>query len=111
MTFDEVRDVLLAFPGVSEGPCYGTPGFRVRRRFLARLHQKEPALVLRMDMETRDFVTRARPEIYFFTDHYRDYPAVLIRFAEITPAELREHVEDAWRPFASKRQIEAFEEG
>ena len=101
--------MLLSFPGVTEGPCYGTPGFRVRRRFLARLHQKEPALVLVMDMETRDFLTRARPDVYYFTDHYRDYPAVLIRLAEVGPEELREHVEDAWRRYASRRQVQELE--
>ena len=30
MTFAAARKLLLAIPGVDEGPCYGTPGFRVR---------------------------------------------------------------------------------
>ena len=34
-----VRRIALAFPGVEEGPCYGTPGFRVRGKFLARMKE------------------------------------------------------------------------
>jgi len=34
-----VRRIAVAFPGVEEGPCYGTPGFRVRGKFLARMKE------------------------------------------------------------------------
>ena len=37
--FRAARRLLLALPGVEEGPCYGTPGFRVRGKFLARLRE------------------------------------------------------------------------
>jgi hypothetical protein len=39
VTLETVRRLALAFPGVEEGLSYGTPGFRVRGRFLARLPQ------------------------------------------------------------------------
>lgn len=54
LTFEDLRDVALEFPGVEVGTSYGTPALRVRRRFIARMHQREPALVLRMDFETRE---------------------------------------------------------
>jgi len=34
VTLQTVRRIALAFPGVEEGPSYGTPGFRVRGKFL-----------------------------------------------------------------------------
>ena len=34
-----VRRFALALPGVEEGHSYGTPGFRVRGKFLARLRE------------------------------------------------------------------------
>ena len=37
VTLATVRRLALAFPGVEEGLSYGTPGFRVRGKFLARL--------------------------------------------------------------------------
>ncbi|TMG78215.1 MAG: MmcQ/YjbR family DNA-binding protein, partial [Betaproteobacteria bacterium] len=37
VTVAGARRLLLSFSGMEEGPCYGTAGFRVRGKFLARL--------------------------------------------------------------------------
>jgi len=38
MTYEEARSLVLSFPGVEEGKSYGTPGFRVKKKFFtARL--------------------------------------------------------------------------
>lgn len=46
MNVRTVRRLALALPGVEEGPCYGTPGFRVKGRFLARLWEDGETLVV-----------------------------------------------------------------
>jgi hypothetical protein len=60
-------------------------------------------------LDSRDFFTRANPDVYYFIEHYRNYPFVLIRFALADREALREHMEDAWRTLASKRQIAEYE--
>ncbi len=40
MTFETVREVALALPEIEEGTSYGTPAFKVRRRFLCRLREE-----------------------------------------------------------------------
>ncbi len=40
-TVETVRHLALALPGVEEGTSYGTPAFRGRGRFLARLHDDQ----------------------------------------------------------------------
>jgi hypothetical protein len=109
MTFDEIRRLALQFPGMQEGTSYGTPAFRIGGRFLGRLHDSEPAFVLRMDLDTRDFVTKSRPDVFYVTDHYRDYPAVLVRYEAIDADDLHEYIEDAWRPHASRNQLASYE--
>lgn len=99
----------LALPGVEEAPCYGTPGFRVRSRVLARFHQDGESLVLKMDRDTRDFVLRHRADVFYLTDHYRNYPYVLVRLAAASPAEVREHLEQAWRQAAPKKLVAEWE--
>jgi hypothetical protein len=47
VTVDTVRQLMFAFPGVEEGPCYGTAGFRVRGKFLARLRDDDETLVVK----------------------------------------------------------------
>jgi hypothetical protein len=61
VTLATVRRLALGFPGVEEGLSYGTPGFRVRGKFLARL---DPTALVRLDRVTttdlRDVLEQAR---------------------------------------------------
>ena len=40
---------------------------------------------------------------FFFTDHYRDYPAVLVRLPAVTAERLKPYLERSWRLRAPKR--------
>ena len=106
VTFATVRQIALALPGVEEGLSYGTPGFRVRAKFLARMWEDGQVLVVRCGDTERDLRMQADPETFFITDHYRGYPTVLIRLSRVTPAELREVLQEAWRRQAPKRLVQ-----
>lgn len=108
VTVQAARRLLLALPGVEEGPCYGTPGFRVRKKFLARLRDDGRTLVVKCGDDERDFRMEADPGAFFTTDHYRGYPTVLVRLASVNPSDLREVLEEAWRRAAPKRLVAAF---
>src|SRR5262245_31097343 len=106
---EAVRKLALALPGVEEAPSYGTPGFRVRKKLIARFHQDGESLVLNVDFDTRDFLIRHNPRVYYITDHYRNYPYVLVRIAAADQRDLSEHLEQAWRAAASKKLIAEYE--
>lgn len=93
---DDVRELALALPGTSERPSYGTPGFRVRDRLFARLHQDGESLVLRMERDERELLARAEPRKFFWTPHYERHDWVQVRLAAIDRAELGELLRDAW---------------
>jgi hypothetical protein len=105
-----VRRIALALPGVEAGPCYGTPGFRVRGKFLARLWEDGETLVVKCGDEERDFRMQADPGTFFITEHYRGYPTVLIRLARVPPTDLQEVLEEAWRRSAPKRLIAEYDQ-
>jgi hypothetical protein len=84
-----IRRVALSLPGVEEGTSYGTPAWRAGKRMLARLHQDEESIVLKIGNETRDHLLQADPETFFVTDHYRGYPMVLARLDRLSAADLR----------------------
>ncbi|MCE9522505.1 MAG: hypothetical protein K8S25_08760, partial [Alphaproteobacteria bacterium] len=42
---------------------------------------------------------------YFETDHYKGYPAILIRLSKIDDAELRHRLAAAWRLQAPKKLL------
>jgi hypothetical protein len=102
---DTARRILLELPGVEEGPCYGTAGFRVRKKFLARLRDDNTVLVVKCGFDERDFRLRADPEAFFTTDHYRGYPAVLVRLDRVDEEELEALLEHSWRQWAPKRLV------
>jgi hypothetical protein len=109
VTFEEVRALLLSFPGVVEGTSYGTPGFRVGKAFLTRLHDAGDAMVVRVGFDEREMLMAAEPDTFHITDHYRGYPAVLVRFATVAPGTLRRLYEAGWRERAPKRLVAAFD--
>lgn len=105
MNFDEVRRIALALPGVEEGTSYGTPAFRVRGKFFARLREDGESLVLKCNLFERAFLMDDLPDVFYITDHYRDYPAVLVRISAASPALLRERMEASWRIVAPKKLV------
>jgi hypothetical protein len=102
---DTVRELFARLPGVEEGPCYGTAGFRVRKQFLARLRDDDTVLVVKCGFDERDFRIRADPNVYFTTDHYAGYPTVLVRLDRVGEADLADLLEHAWRQLAPKRLV------
>jgi hypothetical protein len=98
----------MALPAVEEGTSFGTLGFRVKKKFLARLRDDNQVLVLRIGMFERDALMNTEPDKYFITPHYADYPAVLIRLSAVEPEELRELLVDAWHQVAPKRLAAQF---
>ena len=109
-SFETVRRLVLALPGVEEGLCYGTSGFRVRGKFLARLREDGETLVVKCGDEERDLRMQADPETFFTTDHYRGYPTVLVRLASVDVGSLRDVLEAAWRRSAPKRLVAKYDE-
>ena len=109
LTFDTVREIGLALPDVETGTAYGSPALKVHGRMFAcvAVHSSaEPgSLVLRLDFDQRDELIAADPSVYYLTDHYVDYPAVLVRLARVSADALRDLVRMAWKFESTQRPI------
>jgi len=92
--FDTVRSIGLALPGVEEGTAYGFPALKVQGKLLACVpanRSAEPgSIVVRVDFEDRAELLAAAPDIYYVTEHYADYSAVLVRLSRVNPDLLRD---------------------
>lgn len=94
---DDVRSLSLALPDTSERASYGTPGFRVKDKLFARLHETPGILVLwRETEEEKQELIVADPDKFFTTAHYDGHPMVLVRLAAVDRGELAELIEEAW---------------
>jgi hypothetical protein len=107
VTFETVRQIALALPGVVEGTSYGTPAFRVKGKFLARLREDGESLAVKIGFDEREILMKIDPETFFITDHYLGYPTILVRLSRVHPDDLRMVLEQAWKRVAPKRLVNA----
>ena len=110
-TYDEYRQMALAFPGVEEGTSFGTPAFKVRGKFISRLREDDVLVLKPVYDDEQQFLMGTQPEAFFLTDHYRGYTAILVRLSKVDPAELRRLVEQAWRELAPKKLVAEYDGG
>ena len=97
----------MSLPGITEGISHGTPGFYVQKKLIARLWENGQVLVVRTD--EREKWIQANPDIYFITDHYRNYPTMLVNLDKVQPDDLKQLLTDAWMARASKTLIKQYQ--
>jgi hypothetical protein len=106
ITFDAVRDIGLELPGVQESTAYGQPALKIRGQLLACIpahRSAEPAsLAVRVDFDDRAELLAADPDVYYLTDHYVGYTAVLVRLSRVNTDVLRDLLGMAYR-FVTRR--------
>jgi len=94
LNFDTVRKIGLALPGVEESTAYGSPALKVHGKLLACVpvnRSAEPgSLMVRVGFDDRAELLAAAPDLYYVTDHYLGYSAVLVRLSRVTLDVLRD---------------------
>jgi hypothetical protein len=99
LSFETVRQIGLELPGVRESTAYGMPALKIDGKLLAAIpanRSVEPhSLVVRISFEDRDELLAADPKVYYLTDHYVGYDAVLVRLSSITSEVLKDLLRSA----------------
>jgi hypothetical protein len=104
MKFDQVRKIAMRLEGVEEATSYGTPAFKVNGALIARLRDDIGALVVRMNIEDRGELIAADPQTYFITDHYLEYPYILVSLERVEPDAMRDLLGAAWKSAAAEKR-------
>jgi hypothetical protein len=103
-----VKTMFDTLPDVEEGTMYGSPALKVRGSLLTCVainKSAEPeSLVVAVDFDQRSGLLAEAPETYYVTDHYADYPVVLVRLSQIRINELRDLLGSAWRFVAAQKR-------
>jgi len=97
VTYETVRQIALTLPGAEEGTSYGTPACKVKGKLFARLHQDGESLVVGVDFEERELLMAGAPEKFYITDHYLNYPWMLVRLSAVRRDEIRDLLIQSWR--------------
>lgn len=122
--WDDVGGYAMAMPEVVQRGNFGELGWRVREKLfvwerplkradLAALGAAAPTgpiVAARVtDLDVREQLLAADPDVYFTIAHFANYPAVLVRLPRIPREELRELIIEAWLCRAPKRLIAAWQ--
>ncbi|MFN3523849.1 MAG: MmcQ/YjbR family DNA-binding protein [Phenylobacterium sp.] len=108
MTREEMRVIVLSFPGAEEGTSYGRPSFKVNGKFFTRLRAEDDSLVLmEVGFDEREMLMEADPGTFHFTAHYKDYPCVLARLDSLHPGSLEAFLDRRWRKIVPRAAVKA----
>lgn len=111
-----LRRLALSLPEVEASPDGARLAFEVHGKgiawsYFARAHPKarrelvEGVIAVRCPRETKEMLLEAGPDRFFDDDHYRGFPAVLVRLDAIDEAELAGLLAQAWRILAPKALV------
>lgn len=122
-TWNDVRKIALAMPGVKEETSRETPAWVVDGKFFVwdrPLRKSDikllgpdaptgPILGVRTaDLEMKDVLLARDPNVYFTIKHFDGYPAILVRLPKIKIKELRDLIEEAWLARAPKKLVKEY---
>ena len=112
-----LRRLALALPDVEDGSndrglVFSIQGKGFAWTYLVRVKPKAPrqprldVLAVCCPVEKKEMLIAAAPDRFFDYDHYRGYPAVLVRLDAIGEAELGALLDDAWQMTAPRALLQ-----
>lgn len=99
--FARLRAAAAALPEVEEASWYGTPALKVRGKGFCRVKDAATVVVM-VPLEEKEMLLEAAPDRYFETDHYKGWPAMLVRIDAVADEELAHRLRRAWLMKAPK---------
>jgi hypothetical protein len=105
--FAKLKKAAEGLPEVEESTSYGTPSLKVRKKSFCRVKDADTVVVM-CPLEEKELLMEAAPEFYFETDHYKGWPAMLVRIHDIPLDELALRLQRAWLMQAPKSLAKAF---
>jgi hypothetical protein len=111
--FDSWESVLayaLTLPDTEESTSYGRPAVKVRSKAFVYPGRERGSFAVSCPLDEKELLMETDPEAFWETDHYRGWPAVLVRFGSPDRERIERVIERGWWDRASKAQRLAFGE-
>lgn len=121
VAISQVRALAAALPEAADGSgetqltfTVGGKGFAwtylVRETPKGKRLPQIDVLAVRCELARKEMLVEAAPDRFFDDDHYRGYPAVLVRLPAIEADELAALFRDAWKLSAPKAVAKRYPE-
>lgn len=94
INFDTVRKIGLTLPRVKESTSRGVTSLKIDGKLMTwppiNKSAEPDSIAVRIAVDDRAELIAAAPETYYVTDHYVNYPCVLVRLSRIRTDALRD---------------------
>ena len=109
--FDSWESVLafaLTLPDTEESTSYGRPAVKVRSKAFVYPGREQGSFAISCPLDEKELLMETDPETFWETDHYRGWPAVLVRYRSSERDRIETVIQRAWWDRASKAQRTGF---
>ncbi len=106
MTWAQLCKLGSKLPAVTVDTWYGTPALKVAGKGFVRLKEDGKSVVFMLEsVDEQQFLITQLSKIYFITDHYKNYGAVLAWLTKLTVPEAKRRLERTWRLIAPAKVL------
>lgn len=104
LTWSSLRAFALSLnlPNVEDAVSWGYPNLKAHGKMWVWWVPKEDAPVFKTTFEERDFLIEVDPDTFFYTQHYRNFPLILVRPDRLDLNWVRVNLMRTWRNQAKK---------
>lgn len=98
----------LTLPGTEPSTSYGAPAVRVRGKAFLYPGREKGSFAVSSPLEEKEVLVETDPDTFWETDHYRGWPAVLVRFGSPDRERIEAVIRRAWWDRLTKAQQKDF---
>ena len=106
--WDSVMAFALALPGAEPSTSYGAPTVRIRGKPIVYPSRESGSFAIASPLVEKELLIETDPDTFWETDHYRGWPAVLVRYGSADRERIETVIRRAWWDRASKAQRSEF---
>jgi hypothetical protein len=107
--WEDVVAFSRTLPDMELAPYYGTPCPKVNgKAFVSPGREADSFCLFTSNVDEKIMLMETEPGTYWETDHYRSYPAVLVRYGTGSRNRIETYIQRSWWDCANKQQRAGF---
>ena len=94
--WDEAVAFALALPGTARSTSSGRPAVKVNGKAFLYPGREKGSFAAASPLGEKELLIETDPDTFWESDHYRGWPAVLVRYDSADPERVRQVITRAW---------------
>ncbi len=94
--WEEATAFALGLPGTALSTSYGSPAVKVQGKAFLYPGREKGSFAVASPLREKEMLIETDPVTFWESDHYRGWPAVLVRYGSVDPERVRDVISRAW---------------